>query len=96
MQFDTFHMSPLRSKVRELLRSSNIISIQIFAKELEFARNCQWDFASFVSIFQFAIQQSQFQPQSLCENFFDLFMYSFFELLTHAKIGGDFKERVIT
>ena len=40
-------------------------------QELEFARICQWDFVSVVFIFQFVIQQAQFQHVDLSRKCFD-------------------------
>ena len=67
-----------------------------FVKELEFARICQWDFVSFVLIFQFTIQRAKFQCVDLNRKFFDSFMYSFLDILTHAKTIEDIIKRVIS
>ena len=65
-------------------------------QELEFARICQWDFVSVVFIFQFVIQQAQFQHVELCRKCFDSFMDYYLGILTHAKTIGDCVKRVIS
>ena len=64
-------------------------------QELEFARICQWDFVSVGFIFQFVIQQAQFQHVEVCKKCFDSFMDYDLTFLTHAKTIGDCVKRVI-
>ena len=67
-----------------------------FELELEFARTCQWDFVSFIFIFQFAIQWAQFQHVDLSRKSFDSLKHYSLGILTHAKTIGDCVKRVIS
>ena len=89
----------LNSKVKNDCVNQKIMDTQkwgsTLCQELEFARICQWDFVPVVFIFQFVIQQAQFQHVELCKKCFDSFMDYYLTFLTHAKTIGDCVKRVI-
>ena len=93
-----------KSSDRQTLRATYYVNQKItdtqkwrsnLCQELEFARICQWDFVSVVFIFQFVIQQAQFQHVDLSRKCFDSFMDYYLGILTHAETIGDCMKRVI-